>query len=246
MNLFYIFRCPKKSAQFLCDKHVVKMIVETAQLLSTAHHAHATASTDKEFLKKIYRKTHLNHPSAVWVRQSAKHYRWAYRHFCALMDEYTARYQKRHASERLRDVLSEVPAAISSVKTWTPPPKAMPDHIKDIPRLNTVAAYRKYYQEKAKNDWFKYARGREPPAFLELSEAKRKQVTQLSSDANKRKKKKTNEEQSSDSTETDTTTTTATSTDTTETSTTTRTTRLRRSKRLQADTEATSTARHPE
>ena len=81
MNIFYLSRSPVEAAKMQCDKHVVKMILETAQLLSTAHHELDGASV-------AYKPTHKNHPSAVWVRSSSDHYRWTVAHLEALGSEY--------------------------------------------------------------------------------------------------------------------------------------------------------------
>jgi hypothetical protein len=138
MNIFYLDRDPKISAQAMTDKHVVKMIVESAQLLSTAHHI-----LDKEFaMRKIYKSTHANHPSAVWVRESLHHYRWLFDHFLHLCDEYTIRYKKRHKTDKeLSELLSFLPQNIKD-NGFTQPPQAMPPIYHNE---NSVYAYRQYY-----------------------------------------------------------------------------------------------------
>ena len=65
MNIFYLSECPVESAQAQCDKHVVKMILESAQMLCTAHHA---CPSDAERPEKFYKQAHVNHPSTIWVR----------------------------------------------------------------------------------------------------------------------------------------------------------------------------------
>ena len=110
MNIFFLHRDPEQAAKEHVDKHVVKMIVEYAQLLSTAHRMlDGTEYTDyskngrkikryrlenpnKE--KVIYKACHYNHPSAVWVRENRLHYQWLYRLFKKLGHEYTHRYDK--------------------------------------------------------------------------------------------------------------------------------------------------------
>jgi hypothetical protein len=89
MNIFYIHENPTISAKAMSNKHVVKMILESAQLLSTAHHI-----LDKSTSSELYKPTHKNHPSAIWVRQSYKNYQWLYNHFISLCEEYTKRYNK--------------------------------------------------------------------------------------------------------------------------------------------------------
>ena len=100
MNIFYLDRDPQIAAQMMCDKHVVKMILESAQMLSTAHRV----LDGDEYADKngLYKKAHVNHPSSEWVRCSYQQYKWLYDHMVALMEEYTYRYGKHHATERLK------------------------------------------------------------------------------------------------------------------------------------------------
>ena len=90
MNLFYLHPDPTVAAQMQCDKHVVKMLLETAQMLCTAHHEVDGSRAPK----RLYKSAYKNHPSTRWVRADAYHYEWAYKHFAALCDEYTYRYGK--------------------------------------------------------------------------------------------------------------------------------------------------------
>ena len=125
-----------------CDRHVVKMILETAQLLSTAHHELDGASP-------AYKPTHKNHPSAVWVRSSTMTYRWAWQHLQALGREYQRRYGKVHKTIREHlDALSRYPDGLE-YSPFTDPPQCMPDEYK---RDDTTLAYQLYYNAKA-DDW---------------------------------------------------------------------------------------------
>jgi len=101
MNIFAIDSDPFKAVEYMVDKHVVKMVVETAQILSTAHHV-----LDNPINSPLYKKTHVNHPSTVWARQSDSNYSWLYNHFIALLFEYTYRYGKIHKTSRLIDELA--------------------------------------------------------------------------------------------------------------------------------------------
>lgn len=142
MNIFYLDRDPVEAARMQCDRHVVKMILETAQLLSTAH-----AELDGE--SPAYKPTHKNHPSAVWVRSSAAAYRWAWRHLAALGIEYKNRYGKVHKTIREHlDALYNAPEAIPA-GDFVDPPQCMPDECK---RDDAVLAYQLYYNTKA-DDW---------------------------------------------------------------------------------------------
>ena len=91
MNIFYLDENPIIAAQMQCNKHVVKMILETAQLLSSAF--------DED--DAPYKRSHYNHPSAIWIRSSRENYRWALIHGLALAQEYTQRYGKIHKSEEV-------------------------------------------------------------------------------------------------------------------------------------------------
>ena len=150
MNIFYLDRDPKIAAQMMCDKHVVKMILESAQMLSTAHRV----LDGDEYADKngLYKKAHVNHPSSEWVRCSYQHYKWLYDHMVALMEEYTYRYGKHHATERLKVPLSEYPKAIPvsglvlgafhCTAGFDDPPQCMPKACKGE---DTVLAYQNYY-----------------------------------------------------------------------------------------------------
>ena len=140
MNIFYLDKCPTRAAQQQCDKHVVKMILESAQMLSTAHHEFGSE-------RAVYKSTHKNHPSTVWARECTSNYRWLYEHMLALGDEYTKRYGKVHLSiEKCREALREPPEGMPWNIEHTPPPQCMPDEYK---REDAIEAYRLYYISKA-------------------------------------------------------------------------------------------------
>lgn len=162
MNIFYLDRDPKTAARMQCDRHVVKMILESAQLLSTAHRE--IDGDEWADANGLYKRTHKNHPSAVWARQSSDNYQWLFRHFLALCDEYSYRYGKTHLSdEKFRNVLCFSPTDIT-LGSFTEPPQCMPDEYKDD---NPVYGYRSYYAlDKAPNDWFCYNKNRPAPAFI--------------------------------------------------------------------------------
>jgi len=137
MNIFYLNADPSKCARDHCDKHVCKMILEYAQLLSTAHHI----LDGEDAPDNIYKKTHINHPSAVWARQSSSNYAWLYDLFVECLDEYKRRYVRDHATSRLKDTLLRLPKNIP-LGGFTVPPQCMPDHYK---KDDAIQAYRAYY-----------------------------------------------------------------------------------------------------
>ena len=93
MNIFFLAYCARLCAREQCDTHVIKMILETMQMLCTALHCCATPIV---FPCALYRPVHVNHPSSKWVRHSIEHFEWMIEHGMALCEEYTRRYGKRH------------------------------------------------------------------------------------------------------------------------------------------------------
>ena len=138
MNIFYLHENPEEAVKPFYNKHVVKMILETAQLLCTAHHV------DENGDNVPYKKTHVNHPSTVWVRESTANYNWAYCHFIALCDEYTKRYGKTHLTyTKCADALYDAPNGMEHSDEITPMPQCMPDEYKV--KGDSVRSYRNYY-----------------------------------------------------------------------------------------------------
>jgi hypothetical protein len=158
MNIFYLDPDPSTCAKMHLDKHVVKMIIEYAQLMSTAHrmldgeqYIDKTANNrnikrwrmkDELSEKTLYKASHVNHPSNIWVRQSKENYRWLYRMWFYLLQEYTYRYGKRHACEKLMGALYLDPVNIPK-GIFTEPTPAMPDEYKV--RNDSVTSYHNYY-----------------------------------------------------------------------------------------------------
>ena len=136
MNIFYLDKCPKKAARLQYNKHVVKMILESAQMLCTTHH-YWLINPDVP-----YKPTHMNHPSAVWVRENNKHYHWLYEHILALGLQYTYRNGKVHLSiQKCLKPLELAPFNIPHTE-FKQPPQCMPDEYKDE---CSVQAYWNYY-----------------------------------------------------------------------------------------------------
>jgi hypothetical protein len=160
MNIFYLDHDVKKCAEMHNDKHVVKMILEYAQLLSTAHRVldgtivvglSKTGRKQSRYVlpdnreSLLYSATHLNHPSAVWVRKSKQNYLWLANMLIALCEEYTHRYGKIHKVERdglCYVLLKNIPHSIID-SDFTQPTPAMPDVVK-IPG-DSIKSYRNYY-----------------------------------------------------------------------------------------------------
>jgi hypothetical protein len=148
MNIFVLDYTPEKAAEYHCDKHVVKMIVETAQILSTVHHVLGQGHDG------IYRKTHENHPCSVWARKSDSNYSWLLRLGQALIEEYGARYKKTHKTSAVINKLSSIPENIDKIG-FTPFALAMPEKFHST---DAVDSYRRYYlEEKAHIAKWKYS-----------------------------------------------------------------------------------------
>lgn len=180
MNIFYLHPDPEECAKMHADKHVVKMILETAQLLSTAHRVLDGVLTmvitsvgssakkaryimeDPAADSALYAATHVNHPSAKWARASRANYEWLTRLFVALLAEYSHRYGgKTHASQWLLPILSYSPRNIDADAPFEEPWPAMPDEFKV--HGDSLASYRGYYLG-AKAHLLKW-KNREPPAW---------------------------------------------------------------------------------
>ena len=167
MNIFYLHPNAATAASMMCDKHVVKMIVETAQMLSTAHRfmmgvpLNSTHPVSGRSYKKyimgdantdqmLCKATMINHPCNVWIRESSIHYDWLWTHGWELLREYTFRYNgKHHSMENLYRNYLAFPPRNLFLKPFQEPPQAMPENCKV--QGNAVKAYRQYYiQEKSR------------------------------------------------------------------------------------------------
>ncbi len=136
MNIFFLDEDVRKCAEYHCDKHVVKMILETAQLLCGAHHM-----TGQVTDQVPYKLSHKNHPCAVWARQSLSNYLYLCELGLELGKEYTHRYGKRHKSI---DVINWCIINKPNIPDigFTTPAMAMPDEFKTD---SVVESYRNYY-----------------------------------------------------------------------------------------------------
>ena len=158
MNIFYFYDSPIDCAMAQPDKMLVKMPLETAQMLCTAHRELDGDEYADE--QGLYKRAYWNHPCTIWARESSANYWWLYAHFIALGAEYTYRYGKRHASlEKLWKPLFKIPDNITKGKL-TPLAQAMPEEYKDE---NPIVAYRNYcINEK---HYAKWERGRDKPSW---------------------------------------------------------------------------------
>lgn len=173
MNIFVVDEDPIIAAEMLCDKHCIKMILESCQLLSTAHHVcdgqqvqitgKRTYTTYNCKKPNLLKATMINHPCTIWARASRDNYLWLWKHAYAMCKEYTRRYGKVHKLEALLlGDLYNPPKHIPKGKL-TPFAQAMPDDCRDA---NAVIAYRKYYIT-AKVDIAKWKMNNAPTWYTE-------------------------------------------------------------------------------
>ena len=179
MNIFYLHKDPQTCAQQHVDKHVVKMIVEYGQLLSTAHRmldgvkTEARSKTGRKTWRYImqddrrqnglYQAVHYHHPSAVWARETKLQYLWLYDLFKKLGQEYTHRYGKVHSTNvKLNQILANAPVNIKQ-EGWREPPPAMSHYPQCIVPGDSIASYKNYYVE-AKSYFAKWTK-REVPSW---------------------------------------------------------------------------------
>lgn len=159
MNIFYLVHDAYLCAVAHGNRHVIKMILETCQLLCSVYHM---TSPDVEV---PYKLTHKNHPCAIWARTSLQHYEWLMHLGFELCREYTHRYGKVHASQAVLMHLKSLPSPNVPSVGFTPPPQAMPE-VYHYTKPSSIEAYRLYYKQE-KRHLFAWKR-RDVPEFLKF------------------------------------------------------------------------------
>lgn len=139
MNIFYIHSDPEYAAIQLCDQHILKMQIESAQMLATAHWETGSSAP--------YKRAHVNHPSTKWVRESILHYRWLVRHGLAICREFTRRYGNDHKTRQVLEWLFVNEPNVPN-NGFTPPPQCMPEEYK---HEDTITAYKTFYAKDKVN-----------------------------------------------------------------------------------------------
>jgi hypothetical protein len=140
MNIFVLDQDPYKAARYHCDKHVCKMIVESAQILSTV-------LRKKGFTDDIlYKSTHQNHPCVLWVEKSYGNFKWLLDLLDGLLTEYGIRYNKLHKTGKIYNWIDCIDISIYEYD-WRTSLKTdfilcMPDEYKTN---DPVESYRNYY-----------------------------------------------------------------------------------------------------
>lgn len=157
MNIFVLDENPQVAAKMHNDKHVVKMILESAQLLCGVHHMSNQSST----VEAPYKLSHKNHPCSIWARECTENYIWLCDLGLSLCEEYTYRYGKRHKSQDVIEWCLVNKPSLKDNGDITPFALAMPDECKT---KTAVESYRLYYlthkrdistwKERKKPEWF--------------------------------------------------------------------------------------------
>lgn len=152
MNIFATSSCPYESAIALDDKRVVKMTLETAQILSTAIYKKDPLF---HYRHNLYKPTHQNHPCTLWVGANSNHYHWTYHHFLGLLQEYTARYGRTHACAKFVDIF----AIFLKEELFTSPPKyfvncSSEKEIDDIHLAYKICLADKWEADKRVPTWY--------------------------------------------------------------------------------------------
>ena len=181
MNIFYIDQSPERAARMLIDAHIVKMPLESAQMLCTAAHKMGLSGA----VKIPFRPTHENHPCVVWLTQSKGNVLWLERHYKQLLAEFTKRFG--HKMEGLTKHSDAMGALCQQLRMriqeedFTTPALAMPEWYKlfyeDGEEVNAVWSYRSYYHNekmkiimgKAQSAYARTNSGSPPPFAHQLS-----------------------------------------------------------------------------
>jgi len=185
MNIFFLHEDAVIAATMQCDKHVPKMLLETAQMLSTAHRVLDGTKIqrpsksgkrmvwywehpDPQLDEVLYTPTHVNHPSSVWIRENSENYKWAFTHFVGLCVEFRFRFRKAHLSEtKLRRPLANLPKNIPPSVERSPIALAIDDKFKGP---DPISSYQKFYQAKQERMTMEWNRGTHKPDWFERIE----------------------------------------------------------------------------
>jgi hypothetical protein len=134
MNIFFVDKDPVVAAQMLCDKHVSKMTLETAQMLCTALRT--------KNIRAPYQAAYENHPCNIWVRWSQQNFNWLVAHGCALGDTFYTVFGHHHKSTTVIKECGYIGVGAFPDKFLSKPPLCMPDKYKSD---KVVQSYRDYY-----------------------------------------------------------------------------------------------------
>ena len=162
MNIFFLDKFPLKAAEYLCDKHIPKMLLESAQMLSTAVRKYEEETNSTPLAEPIYKSAYPNHPMTKWVCETKDNFDWTLDNALAIYDEYKLRFNKIHKSYKvLKNIIDFELNAHIPEGDFTEPPQCMPDEYRD---KDYVTAYRRYYNTDKKY-FAKWEKGRGCPEW---------------------------------------------------------------------------------
>ena len=174
MNIFVLNEDPSQAARDMCNKHVVKMLVETAQILSTAFRLkmeeHTGVPDRQESFNRLYKATHRKHPAIQWTMESVHNTDWVWQHAEALYREYVERYKKHHKTGQVLNEFNGLRWLMwQGYGAWqqhTPFVQCMPNELKGA---DAVEAYQRYYIT-SKARFARWAPRARPPAWWPFNE----------------------------------------------------------------------------
>lgn len=196
MNIFFLSMNPMLAAMMMCDKHIIKMILESAQILSMAYSAILKNQEDAE-KKLVYKTTkrYLNHPATIWAQKSSENFQWLLAHACALLNEHKIRYNPKqvHKSRAIIYFIIDEFEKIADLfpqQSFTKPPLMMPEECRIS--SNTVKSYRYFYRHD-KSDFAKWQKIRKQPSWWDKvkvnEELEQKLIEKRTISKSKRRKK---------------------------------------------------------
>jgi len=175
MNIFFVDKDPSIAAHMLCDKHVIKMIVESAQILSGVQRLCGNNSPS------LYKTPTGNKVPINWVMQGQDNYLWLFKHYCALLKEYTKRYGKSHKSgnAELFAELEKIPSRLLEGSTI---PLCSTKDVHFLEKINTwddVITEYCYFYYRDKNRFALWNKGSEKPDWYKDLERKYRRNTNV-------------------------------------------------------------------
>ncbi len=133
MNIFVFNKDPILAADDMCKSHMIKMPLETTQMLCT--------SINLKGIQTKYKSCHMNHPCTIWTRQSKTNFNWLIEHGKRQFENYTTYFGKVHASQEVFEQCEKY-AYLFDDTGLTEFAQAMPDQYKNI---DVEKAYRSYF-----------------------------------------------------------------------------------------------------
>lgn len=157
MNIFFVDADPEQAARDLCDKHIVAMTKESAQIL-------CTTLSSLGVLGSPYKPTHSSHRCVRWAKESSANFEWLLLHAFEQAEEYTRRYGRTHASLRATCFAAENFArAKFPSRNFSKPALAMPEEFRTVSD-NPVECYRTFYSV-AKRPFARWKFPSQPPTW---------------------------------------------------------------------------------